>query len=68
MKSERTFYFKVSFGEGKEANGLYEVEALSEIEAQDRALEEICSKLYHALPELDIEVTVEAVNEDENTF
>ena len=68
MKSERTFYFKVSFGEGREANGLYEVDALSEVEAQDKALEEICSKLYHALPELDIEVTVEAVNEEEDTF
>ena len=68
MKSESTFYFKVSFGEGREANGLYEVDALSEVEAQDKALEEICSKLYHALPELDIEVTVEAVNEEEDTF
>lgn len=64
MKSERSFYFTVSFGEGREANGYYEVEAFSEAEAQDKALEEICSKLYQALPELDIEVTVKLVEED----
>ena len=65
MKSEKSFYFTVGFGEGREANGYYEVEAFSATEAQDKALEEICGKLYQVLPELDIEVSVKLVEENE---
>ena len=54
----KTYYFKVCFGEGRYADGLYEVNARSEEEATDIALQEICDKLYNALPELDIEVTI----------
>ncbi len=53
--------FKVCFGEGRWANGKYAVQAENEDEATDMALSEICEKLYNALPELDIEVTVELI-------
>lgn len=55
------YEFKVCFGEGKYANGIYSVEAFTETEAIDKALSEICNKLYSALPELDIEVSVELI-------
>ena len=55
------YEFKVCFGEGKYANGTYSVEAFTETEAIDKALSEICNKLYSALPELDIEVSVELI-------
>lgn len=53
------FLFKVSLCDGKFAGGEYEVKANSEEEAQEKALQEICDKLYSVLPELDIEVSVE---------
>lgn len=55
--------FKVCFGDGRYAGGVYEVEARSVQEAADTALKEICAKLYSVLPELDIEVTVEEYKE-----
>lgn len=57
----KQYGLKVSFGEGKFANGTYSVKAISEEEAIDIALSEICSKLNSVLPELDIEVSVEIV-------
>ncbi len=55
----KTYNFKVCFGDGRWANGVYTVQADDEDIAEDMALSEICEKLYEALPELDIEVTVE---------
>ena len=60
----KTYDFKVCFGEGRWANGVYSVEAADEDTAVEMALTEICQKLYAVLPELDIEVTVE-LNEEE---
>ena len=55
----KTYEFKVCFGDGRWANGVYSVEAEDEDMATEMALTEICQKLYAVLPELDIEVTVE---------
>lgn len=55
------YEFKVCFGEGRYAKGTYSVRAITEEEAIDTALSEICSKLYSVLPELDIEVSVEII-------
>lgn len=60
----REFAFRVCFGEGKYAKGIYKVEAFTESEAIDLALTEICKKLYSVLPELDIEVTVKLIEEE----
>ena len=54
----KTYDFKVCFGEGRFAGGVYSVQAENEDMATDMALQEICDKLYAVLPELDIEVTV----------
>lgn len=59
----KEYNFKVCFGEGKWANGVYSVQAEDEDMATDMALSEICEKLYNILPELDIEVSVELVKE-----
>ena len=61
----KTYNFKVCFGEGRWANGVYSVQADDEDVATDMALQEICDKLYVVLPELDIEVTVELDEEEE---
>ena len=60
----REYNFKVCFGDGRLANGVYSVEADCEEMATEIALTEICQKLYKALPELDIEVSV-ALEEEE---
>ena len=57
----RDFVFRVCFGDGKYAEGVYEVKAFTESEATDLALTEICEKLHKALPELDIEVSVKLI-------
>lgn len=57
----KEYNFKVCFGEGRWANGEYSVQAEDEDMATDMALSEICEKLYNALPDLDIEVTVELI-------
>lgn len=57
----REFVFHVCFGEGKYAKGTYKVKAITESEAIDLALTEICRKLHSVLPELDIEVTVKLI-------
>ena len=56
---EREFQFRVCFGEGRQAYGAYTVSATNEDEAQEKALQEICTKLYDAFPELGIDVSVE---------
>ena len=61
----REYDFKVCFGEGRWANGVYAVQAEDEDMATEMALSEICEKLYSVFPELDIEVTVELDEEDE---
>lgn len=60
----KKYNFNVCFGEGRWANGVYSVQAESEDMATQIALSEICKKLYEALPELDIEVTVELEEEE----
>ena len=59
--NERVFHFKVILGDGRRAGGYYTVTAQTEDEATDKALYEISNKLCNALPELDIEITVELV-------
>ncbi len=59
----KTYNFNVCFGDGRWAGGVYSVQAEDEEMATEIALEEICDKLYAVLPELDIEVTVELVEE-----
>lgn len=54
----KEYNFKVCFGEGRWANGVYSVTAEDEDMATEMVLSEICQKLYGVLPELDIEVTV----------
>ena len=60
----REYNFKVCFGEGRWANGVYSVQAENEDMATDMALSEICQKLSDVLPELDIDVTVELEEEE----
>jgi hypothetical protein len=60
----QVYNFKVCFGEGRWADGVYSVEAENEDMATEIALQEICQKLYAVLPELDIEVTVELDEEE----
>lgn len=59
----KEYNFKVCFGEGRWANGVYSVQAEDEDAAIATALSEICHKLYNTFPELDIEVTVELEEE-----
>ena len=59
-----TYEFRVCFGEGRYAKGTYKVKAITEQEATDSALSEICKKLYDVLPELDIEVSVQLIKEE----
>lgn len=59
----KNYKFKVCFGEGRYANGVYTVKAENEEKATEIALSEICSKLYLVLPDLDIEVTVDLIEE-----
>lgn len=59
----KKYNFKVCFGDGRWANGTYSVEAEDEDMAVEMALSEICEKLYNALPDLDIEVSVELIEE-----
>jgi hypothetical protein len=56
---EKEYEFIVKLCDGYNADGTYTVKAFSEEEAQDKALQEICEKLYYALPELGIDVSVE---------
>ena len=60
---EKDFNFAVTLCDGYKADGIYTVKAESESEAQEKALTEICDKLYRALPELDIEVSVELLED-----
>ena len=68
----KEYCFKVCFGDGRYADGTYDVVAVDEDEATDIALSEICEKLYKALPDLNIEVSVELdeerIDEDDNDF
>ena len=54
----KEYEFKVSFGEGKFANGTIIVNAEHEGEATDLALDYVFDKLEDAFPELDIEASV----------
>lgn len=60
LAEEKRFYaFKVRLCNGMRCKGEIRTEANSEEEAYDKALTYVCDKLAKALPELDIEVTVE---------
>ena len=63
--AEKDYNFDVKLCDGMWAGGIYTVKAASESEAQEKALTEICDKLYRALPELDIEVSVELLEDSE---
>lgn len=63
LKGEAEYRFKVSLCDGVWVGGTYTVKAVSESEAQEKALTEICDKLYRTLPELDIEVSVELLED-----
>lgn len=61
---EKDYFFKVSFCHGQNAIGDYMVTAENEEAATDKALREICDKLYSVLPELSIDVTVELIEDN----
>ena len=58
-QTSKEYKFNVRLCDGYYSDGTYTVMAQTEEEAQDKALQEICEKLYKALPELGIEVSVE---------
>lgn len=62
---ERDYHFAVTLCDGYMAKGTYTVRATTESEAHEKALTEICNKLYSALPELDIEVSVSLIEDFE---
>ena len=51
--AEKDFNFAVTLCDGYKADGTQTGKAASESEAQEKALTEICDKLYRALPELE---------------
>lgn len=59
----KKYQFNVRLCDGYYSDGTYTVVAQTEEEARDKALQEICDKLYRALPELGIEVSVELQEE-----
>lgn len=61
----KEFKFAVTLCDGYIAKGEYTVKAENETEAYEKALTEICNKLYSALPELDIEVSVSLIEDFE---
>jgi hypothetical protein len=61
----KEFKFAVTLCDGYMAKGEYTVKAESDSEAQEKAMVEICDKLYKALPELDIEVSVSLIEDFE---
>ena len=63
IHSGSKYEFVVTLCDGHMAKGTYAVMAKTEAEAQEKALTEICNKLYSALPELDIEVSVALVED-----
>lgn len=64
MSKLKEYHFYVQICGGY-ADGNIEIEAESESEAYDKAIEYVGSKLFDALPELDIEYNVEIDEEDE---
>ena len=60
---EKEYRFAVKLCDGYLAEGIYTVKAKTDEEAQEKALTEICDKLYRVLPELGIDVSVEMVEE-----
>lgn len=54
----KQYEFWVGLNGGCYCKQTYSVEAHNKQEAIDKALEEICEKLYQALPDLDIDVEV----------
>lgn len=64
-KTEKDYQFTVTLCDGYMAKGTYTVRATTESEAHEKALTEICNKLYSVLPELDIEVSVSLVEDFE---
>lgn len=64
MSKLKEYHFYVQICGGY-ADGKITVEAVSESEAYDKAIDYVGNKLYDALPELDIEYSVEIDEEDE---
>lgn len=65
IRTEKEYNFSVTLCDGYIAKGIYTVKAASKTEAQEKALTEICDKLYRALPELDIEISVSLIEDFE---
>lgn len=59
---EKTYKFRLCFGDGKWADGFYEVEALYYEEAVDKLAEEVALKLHEAFPQLNIEISWERID------
>lgn len=57
----REYIFAIRLCDGHRCDGTILIMAEKEYMAYDMALDYVCSKLYEALPELDIAVTVELV-------
>lgn len=55
------YSFAVKLCDGNYCNGNIIIKADNQNAAYDEALNYVCEKLYEALPELDIEVSVEEV-------
>ena len=65
----KKYVFKVGLNGGRYCTGTISVNANNEEEAQDIALNYVCDKLAEALPELDIEVSVNQIkNEKEENI
>ena len=57
------YNFKVRLCDGFQCDGMITIEADNEDIAYDMALDYVCSKLASVLPELDIEVSVELLED-----
>ena len=60
------YKYKVNFGDGYQADGEISVFGLNEYNAQQDALRMVGEKLHSAFPELDIEYSLELIEEDDS--
>lgn len=60
------YKYKVNFGDGYQADGEISVFGLNEYNAQQDALRMVGEKLHSAFPDLDIEYSLELIDEDDS--
>lgn len=60
------YKYKVNFGDGYQADGEISVFGLNEYNAQHDALRMVGEKLHSAFPDLDIEYSLELIDEDDS--